>query len=724
MQVFELHFNPRAKKETLFETFYYEPENFYENRLGSLFLAGELKNANPDDDRFLKNLARVLKTKFYDQKIISPEKSLKKTLKEANAFLDGIIKNGEVNWISNLDFAILTLTPTNLPNSQKLTNENIKYRLNFTKVGNMEILLARDGEILNLGEKLNLEEIEPYPLKVFTNIVNGKLEENDKILILSHNIYSLFTDEGIAKRIARLALVSQNGLNEALKNLEKDASGICLLIDLGGSRKKEENQKMVFKEKILEKNLNYLRGKTSLARTKISAFSHKLSLLFSSLGTKAKNLKTKIEKTPRIKAAKPEEKKKKISLPIKMPEMLTRLLISVKSLRFSFKVPSGNLSDFSRLSDLRKKAMVIFNQTVDFLKGSRLAIILIFASLLLLGSFIAKLEGEKGVKKIENQFSIVKEKIAAAEDFLSRGKTDRANDLFLEAWQEIQPILKINGQLGEEIKNSEENIQKNLFALNKLEQISPQSIFEFKQEENLPQKIILYQDSLYCFSPYTQGLVKIKLDGASSEIDKESVLTSVVVFYDKLLFFIKPNQLSFLVNDNLENPFVFKLPSENSDLKYFASFFPNLYFWNKESGQIAKYKYLGKDKWSAPESWLKKKTEGEVKSMSVDGDIWLLKQDGTIEHYLSGQLLNILSLKTFPFLKNPTKIIAPVGLPYLYILDQEEKRVIIVNKTNGNILKQYQSEEFDNLKDFTVSSSGQTIYLLNGLKIYKIEIRL
>jgi hypothetical protein len=41
---------------------------------------------------------------------------------------------------------------------------------------------------------------------------------------------------------------------------------------------------------------------------------------------------------------------------------------------------------------------------------------------------------------------------------------------------------------------------------------------------------------------------------------------------------------------------------------------------------------------------------------------------------------------------------------------------------NGELIKQFQSEEFDNLLDFSVSDAEDAIYLLNGMKVFKIEL--
>ena len=45
---------------------------------------------------------------------------------------------------------------------------------------------------------------------------------------------------------------------------------------------------------------------------------------------------------------------------------------------------------------------------------------------------------------------------------------------------------------------------------------------------------------------------------------------------------------------------------------------------------------------------------------------------------------------------------------------------MIIDK-QGIVIKQFQSEKFDDLKDLAFSEDGKTIYLLNGTTIYRIK---
>ena len=191
MQVFEFHFNPPSqnkrgakqaelKDDLIFDSFCYEPENIYEKRLGSLFVVREMKNVLPRNSKFLDNVAGFLKRQYYSGPVrFSPETCFREGLKKSNEFLENIAKKGDVSWLGNLNLAVLTVR---------------NFELNFAKVGAIKILLLRKGQVVDIGKNLEFSEIEPYPLKIFDNIVSGKLFEDDVILVLTKEIFPVFSE--------------------------------------------------------------------------------------------------------------------------------------------------------------------------------------------------------------------------------------------------------------------------------------------------------------------------------------------------------------------------------------------------------------------------------------------------------------------------------------------------------------------------------------------------
>ena len=162
-------------------------------------------------------------------------------------------------------------------------------------------------------------------------------------------------------------------------------------------------------------------------------------------------------------------------------------------------------------------------------------------------------------------------------------------------------------------------------------------------------------------------------------------------------------------------------PYPEFDFDDFSSYQGNLYFLDGENEKIIKYPYSGNEQWDLPQLWAETSNARNFKSMAVDGSIWFLDRQNHLERYYGGRLAESFELEIFPEIKVLSKIKAYPGLPYLYILEPAQQRVIIIDKS-GNVIRQLQSKKFDNLLDFSVTKEGRDIYLLNGLNLYKIKV--
>lgn len=236
MQIFEYHFNPKNEEGKIFKAFTYEPKNSYEKRMGSLYIAGEVKN---DNSNLIERLAKEIKEKYYRGNLPSPQKSLPETLKRANQFLSEEVKKENVRWLGSLNYGIFSLK---------------NFELNFTKTGNLKVLLIRSGKITDIGKNLEKKEIDPYPLKVFFDVASGKLLSNDILVVLSEEVYSFLREKGILDKISSLEDYSEKAIRKIFpKSLftEENSpkmSGLCFLLFLnnGNSQPKE----IMFQEKI------------------------------------------------------------------------------------------------------------------------------------------------------------------------------------------------------------------------------------------------------------------------------------------------------------------------------------------------------------------------------------------------------------------------------------------------------------------------------------------
>ncbi len=642
MKVYEFYFNPGPKKkietDLIFDSFCYEPLNIYEKKMGSLYLVGLLKNVLPKNLHLLETLAQFIREGYYKKAVLSPEKSLRKVLKETNVFLDQMIGKGDVSWLGNLSLAVLALKD---------------FKLNFAKVGGIKIVLLRGGKIVDIDRKLKFQDIEPYPLKIFGTVVSGKLNLNDLVLIFTENIFDFFQKENLLNEIAK----SPQLLEEKLKNLLEE--------------KKEE--------------LIKIRGILLV-----------ISLIKEIVPGKKEIIAPKISK---------EFSLKEVFLPY-------------------FKFFKEKLSfQFSKILALLPQPQLIFNK--------KWGLILILIFVLFFGFLIDRNEKRKKMNLYLDDVEEIEEKLKLAEELLAQKEPqneEKANLLLKESFEKISPILKDSSELprhfSTKVLSLNEKILSHLYLFNKLEMIeNPEIYFRFEAKKFIPQKLIFAEDTLYFFSPYSKNIFKLDKNKKEVLMEIDKKFDSAVVLKNNILFFTKPNQLTILRNDQF-SILSLEIPHQDFDFSDLAYFKENLYFFDKKAGQIIKYPLtqLEQDffKLGKPEVWLKKVIENESKSFGVDGFLWILNKDAILK-YQTDDLKERIKPDIFPPPKEFSKIFVSPTLPHLYILEPLQKRILIFDKS-GQILKQFQSEKFNNLLDFAISQDGKTIFLLNDLKVYRIGI--
>lgn len=217
MKIFELHFNPKKKEGAIFDSFVFEPESASEKAAGNLYMVGEFAKILPQNSKFLNSLAQIIKEEYYSAG------KLTEALKKANEFLDKQARTGNVNWLGNMHFGILSLA-----------SYKNAWAMNFSKAGEVKILLLRQGEISDVGQGLELKDIEPYPLKIFGNVITGKIYPGDKIILLTKDVFSLLSQK--SNFLNQLKDMSQEKELKKLlkinKKLLSETAGICLLLIL------------------------------------------------------------------------------------------------------------------------------------------------------------------------------------------------------------------------------------------------------------------------------------------------------------------------------------------------------------------------------------------------------------------------------------------------------------------------------------------------------------
>jgi hypothetical protein len=363
---------------------------------------------------------------------------------------------------------------------------------------------------------------------------------------------------------------------------------------------------------------------------------------------------------------------------------------------------------FKKIKSLKPKIRKVELPKLKFNK--KIALILIWALILISGYLYSFFEEKKEIEKYQGILIELQKRYEKAKE----GK-----DLE-EIVNEISPLLvkRMPEKLKKEFSLLNEKTIERLFQIYKLEKIEPELAFEFKAKEFIPQKMIFFENSFYFFNPFSDQILKF-------EKEKEAILLEAkpnfgATFDDAILFFSKPDQL-ILLKDSQVSKISLKLPYPNFEPSDFFIFNKNLYFLDKKEGRIVKYPWQKEIFWQEPLILIENEKLIGAKSMAIDGEFWVLREDNKILEIFGGKIKKEFDLDIFPEKKDFSKIFTLPNLPYLFILEPAQKRIIILEK-NGQIKKQFQSEKFDNLLDFSISEDGKTIWILNGLKTYRVKL--
>jgi len=239
-KVFEFHFNPTTSKriaknslvklnieqngihripffkkektpETLFNSFCFYPQTRKENKLGRLYLMGEIKNVTPQTQNILYELAEVIKQEYYNGGYETPQDCFRAALERADEYLLDI-KKENTDFIGNLSFAAISLL-----------ND---LSLSVSMTGNIKIFLLTGKNVFDVGDNF-----EQSSMRAFDNVIEGQLEKTDKIVTITDKLFDTFYAQEIFDTLIDIKKEKQiKDLFKTKKLYLNQTFGCCLLV--------------------------------------------------------------------------------------------------------------------------------------------------------------------------------------------------------------------------------------------------------------------------------------------------------------------------------------------------------------------------------------------------------------------------------------------------------------------------------------------------------------
>lgn len=185
---------------------------------------------------------------------------------------------------------------------------------------------------------------------------------------------------------------------------------------------------------------------------------------------------------------------------------------------------------------------------------------------------------------------------------------------------------------------------------------------------------------------------------------------------DKNIYFIKNGVIS-LDKGNDKEKTVIKSGDLPASIGGFGVYNGNVYVLDKDKSQI--YKFAGAS-YSKSNYFSESPSLSNARAIAIDGSIWILS-DGNVAKYTKGNSDNLNITRLDKPLSSPTRIFTNTDTDNVYILDNGNSRVVVLNKS-GEYQAQYQANVLKNAKDFDVKEKDKIIYFLTNGKVYSIKL--
>lgn len=699
------------------DTKIYEPTSPEESVYGNTYILVEVTTPWFPTAKITKLIRNTFLEEYYHLSVNRQEvRRFEDGLKAVNKKLSDLAGAGQIEWIGNLNAIIATVNDC---------------RLYLSHTGTAEAYLFRKNKISHItsGEEVPKN---PTPIQTFSALINGEMEREDRLVLSNSEMYNFVSIDTLRNAVGQISPNSAVDEVASILYREKADKVNAIFIYLSGDNSIDAKTAKTLPDTIFLDNPEVagsiwkygfkpknIIGTSKNGITKIG---------FAVLGIV--NILTSIFK---------REKKEEIAI--------KKEIVKNKPIQdLSYMTSSIDLN-LSHIRDKTKKSksagiLSFFSIVINWLKGLNKkwlygGIALIIILLVTSGIYLRMHSQAKTSNDLSAIVSSAQEKINAADTQSALHNDIGARTMLTEARKMLEDI-KDKPKSPVEVVILLEKIIEKLDKVNKVTRVdSPKELSNLSSlVSNIDAKNLVYLNgALYAINTKGAELVATIADKGDKQIltkiasDAGEIQALATYDNDRILVFEtnKGRVFEFSLQTNkLEektNAQGIAYPDANSLNTYLST----LYFLNKNEGTFTKYATSGagydkgRDVFKVGAYNLK-----DVNSFAIDGNIYLLFDNGTIEKTLKGNADTNFKLKNIPepdsSLDSPNQIVTNTDSTSLYVLENKKHRILELNK-NGDYLRQFVfKDSIGDINSFSLNEKAKKLYLLADNKISEIDL--
>lgn len=758
-----------------------QQEGFLLNNQVILIYIFEINKPWFPSSKVLPSLIHTLREQFKDLK---PGATLgdqfESLLKSINETLNLISEQGETDWIGNLNGLIMLLSGE---------------ELHFSQTGYCPAYLLQNNRIRQITDDGNSEH-DPHPLKTFSNLASGVLKEEDRILVANHELYQEISLDALRRIIhssspyqASLAIAKQlrkdknAAITSAIIHLHpplpaekpslSEPTEVILEEEMRSNLKKFQQKMRPFIQKT--KKFSLAAGKAGLEAAKKTHYLVKTKVapqaaaLLGKGTQQAKQLsaqlvgqinqkegssetETTVEvisdlptEKPVVELILPKEEREK-----RRQEEIVKQAESQIQKKFSPE-PDINIEPNTLAPDFLTR----LSAYAQSLKGwhrsprNRKIAALGLAAFLLTGTIWSAISKKQPTEVIQNQsqnnqllkeIASLNERIAAAielkQDIEASHKIEEAQNA-LNALKNLSDSQRTTAdKLWTELNTRADTLSKTTRLT------APFTTYSFSSASS---GMISSLPFFYGFGSGVPGLLRAgqgdirqtqKTIELSSPEDKIVSLAKSSESNTAGFVFTKQSKMYRIVPSNNETLLQEVTPISGSFAPgdVVISYAGNLYILDGKSGLLWKYANTGTTYANGVNMLdINKYNIRKSVSLAIDGSLYILKQDGTLQKFTSGQPETNFVLKDIPEIAQkmlqPLQIITDEDLTSLFILDagltssEHSTARVMEFKKDGTFIRQYGfPKEYTKVSAFDINPQEKKLWILNGSQISEFNL--
>lgn len=358
--------------------------------------------------------------------------------------------------------------------------------------------------------------------------------------------------------------------------------------------------------------------------------------------------------------------------------------------------------------------------------------------------------GAVGRAEADSLLNVAEARLASARDALDQGDSDVARQMLTEADAYVSRAEEDHGSSARST-----DLRRQIAEERKtVEQVTPlygltMPLIRFAPDAE-PQQVMVMGQDIYVLDTGRNVVVAYRLtpdgEALADPVEGQVVLRSgdvvdgvtagplldlawqapVPGFDDKSsLLVLDANNTVFRYNQQVDGASVVDFGAERTweQAAQIETFLGRLYVTDVGANQIYRYdpgRYDQPSNWFAPETAV---NLAGLKSMRIDGDIWLLLENGTVLRYHQGEQMPYSLDNSVAAPAKPADLwVGQGGDETLYLGDALAERILVFDKQSGEYLEQFQAAEgtpLNGLRSLFVDAIHSTQYILTDSSLYQ-----